>query len=63
MIEPTECESLESLDGFIEAMNRIAEEARTDPGKVTGAPSRSIVRRLDEVRAARKPKLRWMPEG
>ena len=62
MIEPTECESLESLDGFIEAMNRIAEEARTDPGKVTGAPTRPIVRRLDEVRAARKPKLRWTPE-
>ena len=62
MIEPTECESLESLDGFIEAMNRIAEEARTDPEQVTGAPTRPIVRRLDEVRAARKPKLRWMPE-
>ncbi len=63
MIEPTECESLESLDGFIEAMNKIAEEAKTAPEKVTGAPSRPIVRRLDEVRAARKPKLRWTPEG
>jgi glycine dehydrogenase subunit 2 len=62
MIEPTECESLESLDGFIEAMTRIAEEAKTSPEKVTGAPNRPIVRRLDEVRAARKPKLRWTPE-
>jgi glycine dehydrogenase subunit 2 len=62
MIEPTECESLESLDGFIEAMTRIAEEAETSPEKVTSAPNRPIVRRLDEVRAARKPKLRWTPE-
>ncbi len=61
MIEPTECESLESLDSFIEAMIRIAEEARTDPEKVTGAPNRPKVRRPDEVRAARKPRLRWTP--
>ena len=63
MIEPTECESQEALDGFIEAMRAIAREAETQPGLVTGAPERPIVRRIDEVRAARKPRLRWTPEG
>jgi glycine dehydrogenase subunit 2 len=62
MVEPTETESLETIDGFVEAMRRIAEEAETEPGRVTGAPSRPIVRRLDEVQAARKPRLRWTPE-
>jgi glycine dehydrogenase subunit 2 len=62
MIEPTECESKEALDGFIEAMRRIADEAETNPEVVTHAPSRPIVGRLDEVRAARKPRLRWLPE-
>ncbi len=61
MIEPTETESLESLDAFVEAMERIAAEAATDPLKVTGAPSRPKARRLDEVRAARTPRLRWTP--
>ncbi len=59
MIVPTECESLESLDAFIEAMELIASEAATSPGQVTGAPQRTKVRRLDEVRAARRPRLRW----
>jgi glycine dehydrogenase subunit 2 len=59
MIEPTECESQETLDGFIGAMRAIAREAETEPAKVTGAPELPIVRRLDEVRAARKPRLRW----
>jgi glycine dehydrogenase subunit 2 len=63
MIEPTETESLESIDGFVEAMRRIAAEAETDAEVVTGAPHRPIVRRLDEVRAARKPRLRWTPEA
>jgi glycine dehydrogenase subunit 2 len=61
MIEPTECESLESLDAFVEAMERIADEAATTPEQVTGAPQRPKVRRLDEVRAARRPRLRWTP--
>jgi glycine dehydrogenase subunit 2 len=61
MIEPTECESLDSLDAFVTAMESIAEEAATEPGRVTGAPSRPKVRRLDEVRAARHPRLRWKP--
>ena len=59
MIEPTECESLTGLDSFVEAMLRIAEEAERDPEKVTGAPHNTLVQRLDEVRAARRPRLRW----
>jgi glycine dehydrogenase subunit 2 len=62
MVEPTETESLESIDGFVEAMRRIAAEASSDPGLVSGAPHRPIVRRLDEVQAARKPRLRWTAE-
>jgi glycine dehydrogenase subunit 2 len=61
MIEPTETESLESLDAFIDAMRRIATEAETRPEQVTSAPHKTRVRRLDEVRAARKPRLRWKP--
>jgi glycine dehydrogenase subunit 2 len=62
MIEPTECESLQSLDAFVSAMESIAQEAATEPERVTGAPSRPKVSRLDEVRAARQPRLRWRPE-
>jgi glycine dehydrogenase subunit 2 len=62
MIEPTESESKEELDGFIEAMKAIAEEARKDPELVKKAPHTTPVRRLDEVTAARKPKLKWSPE-
>ena len=62
MVEPTETESLESLDGFVAAMRAIAHEAEETPEKVTGAPSAPILRRLDEVGAARRPKLRWTPE-
>jgi glycine dehydrogenase subunit 2 len=61
MVEPTETESLEAIDGFVEAMRHIAHEAETQPELVTGAPTRPIVRRLDEVQAARKPRLRWSP--
>ena len=62
MIEPTETESLETLDEFVQAMREIAREAESEPETVTGAPTRPVVRRLDEVRAARKPRLRWRPE-
>jgi glycine dehydrogenase subunit 2 len=62
MVEPTETESLESIDGFVEAMRRIAAEAASEPDLVSGAPHRPIVRRLDEVQAARKPRLRWTAE-
>ena len=63
MIEPTETETPETLDGFIEAMRAIAEEAKSDPERVKQAPHSTPVRRLDEARAARKPLLRWQPEG
>ena len=58
MIEPTETESLETLDAFIEAMKAIDREVTEDPGLVTGAPHTTPVSRLDEVRAARQPDLR-----
>lgn len=63
MIEPTESESREELDLFIDAMKAIAEEAESDPEMVKSAPHTTRIRRLDEVAAARKPKLRWTPEG
>ena len=62
MIEPTESESLEGLDRFVDALVSIAEEAKTDPETVRGAPHHTRHRRLDETRAARRPVLRWQPE-
>ena len=59
MIEPTESESKEGLDRFIETMITIAEEAKENPDLLRQAPQRVKTRRLDEVLAARKPKLRW----
>jgi glycine dehydrogenase subunit 2 len=61
MMEPTETESKETLDGFIETMITIAKEAEENPDLLRQAPQRVKVRRLDEVLAARKPKLRWNP--
>ncbi len=59
LIEPTETESLETLDAFAEAMLEIAREARDDPETVKSAPHTAPVRRLDEATAARQPNLRW----
>ena len=59
LIEPTETESLETLDAFADALAEIAAEARSDPALVTGAPHTAPVRRLDEATAARQPNLRW----
>lgn len=59
MIEPTECESLETLDRFAEIMIQIAKEAEEDPEYVQHAPHTTIVSRLDEVTAARTPVLRF----
>jgi glycine dehydrogenase subunit 2 len=59
LIEPTETEALETLDGFADALIEIAREAETDPDLVTGAPHDAPVRRLDEATAARQPNLRW----
>ena len=63
MIEPTETETPEALDEFIEAMIAIAREARENPQLVKTAPHTTPVSRLDEARAARKPVLRWEPQG
>lgn len=57
MIEPTETESRETLDEFIEAMLLIAKEAEEDPEKVKGAPYTTPISRLDEAKAARSPVL------
>ncbi|WP_312814084.1 aminomethyl-transferring glycine dehydrogenase subunit GcvPB [Sedimentibacter sp.] len=59
MIEPTECESKETLDKFIEAMRQIADEAENNPELVTSAPHTTVVSRLDEATAARKPITRY----
>jgi glycine dehydrogenase subunit 2 len=58
MIEPTETESKETLDLFVEAMKTVAAEARGTPELLRQAPSRCTRRRLDETAAARKPCLR-----
>ena len=59
MIEPTETESKETLDGFIQIMKQIAEEAANDPFTLLEAPHTTPVRRLDETTAARQPVLRY----
>lgn len=53
MIEPTEVESLQTIDRFIEAMNEIAEEANTDPMRLKSAPLKTPITRTDEVFAAK----------
>ncbi|WP_173916168.1 aminomethyl-transferring glycine dehydrogenase subunit GcvPB [Halobacillus sp. Marseille-Q1614] len=60
MAEPTETESKETLDAFIDAMLQIAEEAKENPEIVQEAPHTTIVSRMDETKAARKPVLRYM---
>ena len=59
MIEPTETESIETLDAFADAMIAIAREAETDPQVIHSAPHGTPVTRLDEAAAARNPELRW----
>jgi glycine dehydrogenase subunit 2 len=59
MIEPTETESVETMDAFIAAMEQIAREADENPDLITGAPHTAPVRRLDEAGAARKLDLAW----
>ena len=61
LIEPTETESIETLDAFADALIAVAEEARRDPDLLHGAPHDAPVRRLDEATAARQPDLRWQP--
>jgi glycine dehydrogenase subunit 2 len=62
MIEPTETESKESIDEFVAAVRSVVEEARREPEVVRTAPHRTWMGRLDEVAAARRPRLRWRPE-
>ncbi len=59
LIEPTETETREALDEFVEAMGEILREARESPELVKGAPYTQPVRRLDDVRAAKQLDLTW----
>ena len=61
MVEPTETESIDILDKFIEVMEIIAEEAKTNPELLHNAPVNTPVGRLDETTAARNPILKWRP--
>ncbi|MBT8453166.1 MAG: aminomethyl-transferring glycine dehydrogenase subunit GcvPB [Deltaproteobacteria bacterium] len=63
LIEPTETESLQTLDEFVEVMKTISDEAAAEPERAKGAPQLTRLRRLDETQAARKPVLRWTAPG
>lgn len=63
MIEPTETESKETLDSFIETMIQIAKEAEENPEIVQEAPHTTVVGRLDETTAARKPILKYQKDS
>ncbi len=63
LIEPTETESRETLDAFVDAMAAIWDEARADIQKLKGAPYTTPVRRLDDVRAARQLDIIWKPSN
>jgi glycine dehydrogenase subunit 2 len=62
MVEPTETESRQEIDSFIDAMRAIAREAEENPEIVKSAPHLTRIGRIDEASAARKPVLRWKPE-
>ena len=59
MIEPSETESLATLDRFVDVLFDIADEIEHDPEIVKTAPHLMPVKRLDEVAASRKPNVRW----
>ncbi len=63
LIEPTETEAQDALDGFIKAMIAIQKEAETDADKVKGAPYTLPVRRLDDVKAAKELDLTWKADS
>jgi glycine dehydrogenase subunit 2 len=63
LIEPTETECLQDLDGFVDAMAAILREAQTEPEQLKGAPHTMPLRRLDDVRAARQLDLTWKPSA
>ena len=62
MIEPTETESKESLDNFASVLKKISVELVKDPDFVKKSPHTTKLGRLDEVKAAREPNLRWLPK-
>jgi len=59
MVEPTETESVESMEEYVQALIRIAQEAAEDPDVVKTAPHTTIIKQLDEVQAARNPVVKW----
>ena len=59
MIEPTETESIETLDEFIKAMKEIRKMAENEPDRLHEAPKNTPVRRLDEVSANKQPIFKW----
>jgi len=61
LIEPTESEAKEDLDGFVAALTAIRHEAEASPERLKTAPHNLPVRRLDDVRAARQLDLAWRP--
>lgn len=63
LIEPTETEAKEELDGFVQIMQTIHREAETDPQQLKQAPHRLPVKRLDDVRAARELDLTWIKQS
>jgi glycine dehydrogenase subunit 2 len=63
MIEPTETESKDTLDFFADALIEIAKEAYKDPQSLHDAPKTTVVGRLDEVGAAKNPRLRWRKDA
>jgi glycine dehydrogenase subunit 2 len=62
MVEPTETESKETIDGLAEAFLQIAGEAESEPDLLRAAPTSTPVRRPDEAKAARELRVRWNPE-
>jgi glycine dehydrogenase subunit 2 len=62
MVEPTETESKETIDGLADALIQIVREAEENPDLLHGAPATTPVRRPDEARAARELRVRWTPE-
>ena len=62
MIEPTESESKQTLDDFVEALIEIEDLINKDPSIVLNAPYKTCVRRLDETKANREPILKWKKE-
>ncbi|MFN2483084.1 MAG: aminomethyl-transferring glycine dehydrogenase subunit GcvPB [Pyrinomonadaceae bacterium] len=63
LIEPTESVGRQEIQQFVEAMRAISREAEETPELVRNAPHTTRIGRLDEAAAARKPVLRWQPEG